>query len=480
MIAEIRRHGLLMVGFVLAGSVCAFSQGTPVTVGPLTVTVPPGWNVPADRAENQGVQIYSADSTLQQYLQVQVFAPQQITQSAREYHALMIQRFSAVIPPGSPQQGGVLGPFIFTRFMMQLGSDPPHAMVWYSAKSGSQYLAITAEATNPDLMTRNLPALEAMVRGATIGGAPAAAAPSAPPATAGNSAGPQSNTTGPDTVSEYVFTAPPGWTGTKYPDGSVGLMSPVLGSERCIINILPMRPAGANLLTDAYSTFQDVWKDFQLTDRTPRGSAMPQLDVHGISGQGWEYVIVKRGIAPRGSRESRLGFVFVAKLNNRLAVIAGLSKDPLLSACMGELQHNVWPRFFYSLSFTSWTTTDQSAAMRKRIEGVWTIATATAASRFTFAANGRYASGAASQQYSSISNMEVLTTTQGFFGDGAYTLRGNAITLTPDSQKNNPQQGFIRVEEESKDGGKTWVEKLYLLRTSTVNGEEYETPFHKN
>ena len=94
--------------------------------------------------------------------------------------------------------------------------------------------------------------------------------------------------------------------------------------------------------------------------------------------------------------------------------------------------------------------------MRKTMAGVWTAASATAASQFTFAANGRYAGAAASQQYSNISNTEVLTTTQGFFGDGAYTLRGNAITLIPDSQKNNPEPGFIRVEEESNDGGRTW------------------------
>ena len=150
-----------------------------------------------------------------------------------------------------------------------------------------------------------------------------------------------------------------------------------------------------------------------------------------------------------------------------------------MSTCMGELAPNAWPRFFYSLSFRSWTPRDQASAMRKKIIGVWTSATATAADRFVFAANGRYGGAAAAQQYNRISSTEVLQTTQAFFGNGAYTLRGNTMTLTPDDRKNHPEAALIRVEEESKDGGRSWVETLYLLRTSTVDGKEYEVSYRK-
>jgi hypothetical protein len=171
-------------------------------------------------------------------------------------------------------------------------------------------------------------------------------------------------------------------------------------------------------------------------------------------------------------------FVFVAKLNNRLAVISGVSRDTLVSTCMGELAGNVWPRFFYSLSFKSWSPVDDTGAMRKRIAGVWTTATATVADQFVFAANRRYASAAA-QQYAGISNTELLTTTQAYSGNGAYTLRGNTITLTADDRKDQPESGLIRVEEESKDDGRTWVESLYLLRTSVVDGKDYEVRYSK-
>jgi hypothetical protein len=35
------------------------------------------------------------------------------------------------------------------------------------------------------------------------------------------------------------------------------------------------------------------------------------------------------------------------------------------------------------------------------------------------------------------------------------------------------------VEEESKDKGSTWTPSLYLLRTSTVDGNEYELRYFK-
>ena len=330
-----------------------------------------------------------------------------------------------------------------------------------------------ADALRADLVSRNLPAIEATVGDAGLGDAS-----SVPTADAGNSADPQASVPGLATLGEYVYGTPAGWTATEYSDGIV-LMSPLsVTNERCVVTLWPMRPSSTSLLGDANNIFRDVYKNYEVRDLTSRGTPMPPSVVRGTSGQGWDYAIVRRGIAPPGSAESRLGFVFVARLSNRLAVISGVSRDPLVSTCMGELSSNAWPRFFYSLSFKSWTPTDQASAMRKKIAGVWTAATGTSADQFTFAANGRYGGAAAAQQYNRISGTEVLTT-QAFFGNGAYTLKGNAITLTPDDRRNHPETGFIRVEEESKDDGRSWMESLYLLRTSAVDGKEYEVRYQK-
>jgi hypothetical protein len=139
----------------------------------------------------------------------------------------------------------------------------------------------------------------------------------------------------------------------------------------------------------------------------------------------------------------------------------------------------VWPQFFYSLSFKNWTPNSDASAMRRKLAGVWTAATATAADQFTFAGNGRYASAAAAQQYALLSSTELLETTQAYFGNGTYSILGNTITLTHDDRKGQPERGFFRVEEESKDDGRTWTPSLYLLRTSTVDGKEYELRYFK-
>jgi len=281
------------------------------------------------------------------------------------------------------------------------------------------------------------------------------------------------------TLNDYVFAMPPGWTGTKYSDALV-LMSPASATnEKCVVSVWPMRPAGPNLLNDANNAFRDVYKAFDLKSMTTRGTQMPASIVHGTSGQGWEYVVIKRGVAPRGSPESRLGFVFAARLNDRLAVISGVAKDPLVSTCMGELASNFWPRFFYSLSFKNWPATDQTAAMRKKMSGVWITATATAGDRIVFAGNGRYANAAAAQQYYRVNSTELVTTTQAYFGNGAYALKGNAIALIQDDRKNQPDNGFVRVEDESKDEGRTWSEILYLLRGSAIDGKDYEVGYKK-
>jgi len=280
-------------------------------------------------------------------------------------------------------------------------------------------------------------------------------------------------------LGDYVYALPPAWTARQYPDGIVLSSPPSVTNEVCLFTLWPMRPAGTDTLADANRMFLEVYRAYEPRSQTVRGTPMPQSLVRGTSGHGWDYAIVRRGIAPPGSPESRLGFVFVAKLNQRLAVISGVSRDPLVSTCLGELAGNVWPRFFYSLSFKGWTPRDTSPAMRRRIAGVWTVATATAADRFVFAANGRYASAAAAQQYSRFSSSELLVTTQAYFGNGAYALKGNAITLTPDDKNSRRETGYFRVEEESMDEGRTWTRVLYLLRTSIVDGKDYEVPYQK-
>src|SRR5262249_31213669 len=93
-------------------------------------------------------------------------------------------------------------------------------------------------------------------------------------------------TTHPARPAEYGDTPPPGWTTKQYPDGIV-LMSPVSATnEVCVVTVWPMRPAGTNLLADASSIFQDVYKTYEPRTQTNRGTPMPSSVVRGTSGQG--------------------------------------------------------------------------------------------------------------------------------------------------------------------------------------------------
>lgn len=453
------------IGAVVSAS-SGFAQATPLRVGPLTVNVPPRWVV---QTNGVPVRMFSPESNPTQFFSVEFFPPEQTPQDLQQHHAAVWDRMAALLRAPVSPQSGVLGQFVWTRGDVQRQRGERETMMLYSAKTGSVYVAIGVHANRGDLVSRNLPVLEAMLRSAALATGEPAPAATVAPASAGN----------PATLGEYVFDAPPAWTANQYSDGIV-LMSPTSATnERCVFTLWPMRAAGTNLVADANSIFQEIYRTYESRNQTVRGTPMPPSIVRGTSGQGWDYAIVRRGIAPPGSPESRLGFVFVAKLDGRLAVISGVSRDPLVSTCMGELAGNVWPRFFYSLRFKGWNPVDDAPAMQKRIAGVWTAATATASDQFVFAPNGRYAGAAAAAQYNRVSSSEVLQTTQAYFGNGAYTLRGNGITLTADDRKDRPESGFFRVEQESKDDGRTWVESLYLLRTSVVDGKEYELRYYK-
>lgn len=476
MARSLAKFALLATALVLAGSIRTFAQGTPYTAGPLGVTIPPGWT----KIDTFGtVSFNSPDSTPQQFFSVQ-FATEETMQSVSQRHSTIIGNLSGIMRPGTTPQNGTTGNFIWTRIEVQMPTGP-ETMVWYSAKAGSTYVAVGVRTTSANLLARNLPAIDAMLARASLKGAPpATSASNAPP---GNASGGNASTAAPGalglaSLDDYIFTAPAGWAAQKLSD-AIMISSPMsVTNEKCLIYLLPMRPAGANLLDDASNAFRDAWlRNFVLRNQTPAGFAFTESVVHGMSGQGWEYVIIKRGIAPPNSQESRLGFVMVAKLDNRLAVISGVSKDPLVSACMGEnTGANNWPKFFYSLGFKSWPQADHSQQMRRLLAGEWIAATATAGDKITFAGNGRFANAAAAQQYHLTTN-ELITTTQAYFGNGSYTVRGNAITLAQDD--NRTDRGFFRVEQESKDGGRTWADVFYLMRTSAVNGEDYELKYGK-
>jgi hypothetical protein len=263
-------------------------------------------------------------------------------------------------------------------------------------------------------------------------------------------------------LADYVYAIPQGWTRTVYPDGIVYGSQLFSNGERCQISVFPPRPGTGDLAADARNAYAQIFQTDPLQNNAY--PYPPATFTRGISADGWNYFIITKSIHGRsGDYGTLLGTrLLAAQLGGQVAVITSTGKDPLVSMCFGEMVHDEWPRFFFSIHFKSWTPASQDREMPRRIAGTWTIATASVADRYTFAPNGRYASAAAAMNRTRISSTEILQTTNAYFGDGAYAVQGGTITLTADGDRANPKHGWVRLEQDSKDGA-TWTDRLCLL-----------------
>ena len=287
---------------------------------------------------------------------------------------------------------------------------------------------------------------------------PVASAPSSSPSPEGR--GGQGERTA--TLDDYVYTIPQGWTRTVYPDGIVYGSQLFSNGERCQISVFPPRPGTGNLPADARNAYAQI---FQIDPLQNNAYPYPTATfTRGTSAEGWNYFIIRKSIRGQaGDYGTLLGTRLMAvQLGNQIAVITSTGKDPLVSMCFGEMVHDEWPQFFFSIRFKSWTPAPQEGELPRRIAGTWTTATASVADRYSFAPNGRYASAAAAMTRTRISQSEILQMTNAYFGDGAYAIRGNTIALTADGHRGNPKHGWIRLEQDSKDGA-TWTDRLCLL-----------------
>ena len=101
------RYGLLCIILVSLSSSLILAQ-TPLTVGPVTVTVPRGWNTQTNAIP---VRLFSPDSTPQQFVSVEWFPPQEMQQDLATHHAMIWGRMMSLFQsPASPQSVGVKAP----------------------------------------------------------------------------------------------------------------------------------------------------------------------------------------------------------------------------------------------------------------------------------------------------------------------------------------------------------------------------------
>jgi hypothetical protein len=402
---------------------------------------------------------------------ITVFTPETFAGSGQAFHDEIVRRaISNARVLESPQRASV-GAFLVTSIHQQM---PNGLQLWsriYSARWADRGQVFILAANMPDLANRFAAPADSMMSRIVVPSVPSQAASAPLSATPPASNGVELPRGG-SAFGDYLYTAPDGWTTTPSGNG-LWIASPASeAGERCTIGLWPMAPASGDLFADAQQAWGQILQGFAIRPEDPLNKTVL---VRGVAPQGWEYALLRRGIVWPANPDAQLGgSIMVAKLGDRVAIVSFLSKDPRFSSCYmyGYAFHpEVWPRFFANLHFRNWTSPSGSG-LAQRIQGSWeSFGTSTgggAALQYAFTPAGRYAFFGVGQRYMALSRFEAAVWTSTTFGDGSYSIRGNELTLRPD--RGDPDVYFIRLEQVSEDGGRTWTEKLFMMQpTRTVN-----------
>jgi hypothetical protein len=402
---------------------------------------------------------------------ITVFTPETFAGSGPDYHTEIVRRASAQARVLEPPQQGNAGALLVTSIHQQM---PNGLQLWsriYTARWADRGQVFILAANTPDLLGRFAPAADSMMSRIEVPAAPSQAA-NAPPVAAPPTGIGAEPPRGGSAFADYLYTAPEGWTPTPSGTGLWIASPPSDAGERCTIGLWPMAPASNDLFADAQQAWGRIFQGFVIRPEDPLNKTVL---VRGVAPQGWEYALLRRGIVYPANPDAQLGgFIMVARLGDRDAVVSFLSKDPRFSACYmyGYAFHpEVWPRFFANLHFRNWTP-PSGTGLAQRIQGSWeSFGTSTgggAALQYAFTPAGRYAFFGVGQRYMALSRFEAAVWTSTTFGDGSYSIRGGELVLRPDH--GDPDVFFIRLEQVSEDGGRTWTEKLFMMQpTRTVN-----------
>lgn len=450
------RPPILAALATLAVAPAAASQASSFDIA--TFTPPPGWQ----RTEQNGiVQLQSVNG--RDYCQIFLFpsragAAEAAQNFAAEWARLIAQPFGSPAVPRTESRQSADGWTAVTGGVNVVQRGIPVAAMLFTVTGHDRVMSVVIDQAGQEYAA----AIRGFFSSLAFHAPESARAAAPPPAAAPGSATPGS--VGVSVAGNYSYAIPQGWGGTAYPDGGIVYGSQMYNNgERCQISVFPLRPASGNLVQDARGIYAQIFQidPFQNNDYPYPAATF----VRGIGADGWNYFIIQKSIRGRvGDYGTLVGTRLMAVgLGDQVATITSTGKDPEVSMCFGEIVHDDWPAFFYTIHFKNWTVVPQEREVPRRLAGSWTTVTSTVADRYTFAANGRYASAAAAMTTTQVSPTELLQTTNAYFGDGSYTISGSTITLTPDNGHGNPRRGSFRVEQVSKDAGATWIDRLCLL-----------------
>ncbi len=261
----------------------------------------------------------------------------------------------------------------------------------------------------------------------------------------------------PEEPPKYAFDTPAGWNRSEKDWGTLLLSPQYSNGEVCQILVLPMRPASGDLIPDTLATFRS---GFGAEPLTSYPSPFPRLE-YGFATQGWEYFVIRKLLGGQSGDSDAFGAMLMqAKVGKWFATIVAVSKDPLVSNCLGEMVYDTWPVFLSSLRFeNAKLDAVPEQEIRNWLTGTWLSATGTAGIAYTFAPNGRYSDAGTYVGPATVSE---------YFGNGSYSIEGSRIVMNPDGGSRSEK--LFRFGMSITGERETWKDQMCMMDPGS-NGE---------
>jgi hypothetical protein len=263
----------------------------------------------------------------------------------------------------------------------------------------------------------------------------------------------------------YAFDIPAGWVRNDQDWGTILLSPKYPNGEVCQISMLAMRPAVGDstddLANDAIATYRN---GFQADPLTTYPTPPPRLE-YGISTQGWDYFVIRKLLGGQSGDPGAFGTIFMeARVGKWFATVVAISKDPLVSSCLGEIDGNAWPAFLSGLHFDNVKLNAVSDSdLKEWLAGTWTSTAGDIGLGYIFTSNGRY---------DDLATYVGPITNSAYFGKGSYAFDGNRIVLTRDG--GNRSVYFFRFGQNSTNVGKSWQDQICLMDPTAADEVCYQ------
>jgi hypothetical protein len=419
-----------LLGQLLAGALALGHSVDRDTLEFVTFTPPPGWSMsPIDggrrysRSEPDGVGV------------IQFLSSRPATGPAAQLFAEMWRAQAEKIAGPSPQPTvGSEGEVTVALGASEVASQGTTVrVVVVTLLWRGRALSVVGMATGP----RRQGELEAFF--GTLRATPSTA-PAPAPGPAGQGAG-----------GDLGFAVPPGYVQQR--NGDVIILTPAAASERtpCIYGIAPPVASTGNLEADAEAALvQVVVPGWRRLDGN-------RYAMRGIAAAGWEYAWFRAAfqgeIGGQPQAVNAMATVLPAG-PGRVHVVWGMGS---ISRCL--LDDVAFEQLFHSLRPAGWTS-DGGQALAHAMVGTWRYTASGGLQHLQFRADGRFERDLGTRASVGVTERTSATAT-----GGRFTLRDDALVLTPEHRPQSPDRYRVRLYDEWVAGG--WKRAITLLDETT-------------